>query len=71
MIVLSLIGSLCGVFSSADRGSYEFTSLHGEKVTIFGKGIYQHESVSVASQAIAQDIVTIVLGFHCLSFHFS
>lgn len=33
-----------------------------ETIKIYGKGLYRYDSVSIATQGIAQDIVTIVLG---------
>lgn len=62
IIILALIASFYGVFSGGGQGSYEFKSLHGELVKIYGRGLYKNESISMASQAIAQDIVTLCLG---------
>lgn len=66
IIVLALIASAYGVFSSGGQGKFQFKSLHGETVQIYGKGLYKNESVSMASQAIAQDIVTLCLGIPLL-----
>lgn len=59
--VLSLSASVYGIFSSGGSGPDEFTSIQGETVPLYGKGLYRNDSVSVASQGIAQDIVTILL----------
>ena len=37
-----------------------------ETIKIYGKGLYRYDSVSIATQGIAQDIVTIVLGIPLL-----
>jgi hypothetical protein len=66
ILVLSLAASVYGVFSNKGHGKYEFNSLHGETITIYGKGLYQYDSISMASQAIAQDIVTMILGIPLL-----
>lgn len=66
IIVLALISSSYGVFSSGGQGKIEFKSLHGEVVQVYGKGLYKNESVSMASQAIGQDIVTLCLGIPLL-----
>lgn len=71
--VLSLIVSIVGVFSNQGSGSYEIKSLYGETVKIYGKGIYHNDSLAVAVQGIAQDIVTMILGVPLLviSLYFS
>lgn len=62
IIALALIASAYGVLSKEGVGKSEFKSLHSEIVQVYGKGLYKNESVSMASQAIAQDIVTLCLG---------
>ncbi len=64
--ILSLIASIQGAFSSQGDGQHEFVSIHGQEVTIHGKGLYQHDSVSIAAQAIAQDRVTLFMGIPLL-----
>lgn len=59
--VLSLIAAVRGVLPGQGSG-YEFESLHGQMVSIYARGLYQNDSVSVAMQGIGQDIVTIILG---------
>ncbi|MBA1334922.1 MAG: hypothetical protein HPY66_0543 [Firmicutes bacterium] len=60
--VLSLVAAAVGILSNQGPGQYEFESIHGETVTIYGKGIYQHDSIAVVAQGIAQDIATMLLG---------
>ena len=60
--VLSIAASVYGVFSSQGKGQFDFKTIHDTTVTIYGRGLYQNDSVSVASQAVAQDIVTLFLG---------
>lgn len=64
--VLSLFCSAIGVFSSYGGGKYEYQSFHGQTITIYGKGIYQNDSLSIAAQGIAQDVITMVLGIPLL-----
>lgn len=64
--LFSFIVSLVGVLSMGGTGKYEFISLHGEKILIYGEGIYKSDSFSMAIQAIAQDFVTILLGIPLL-----
>lgn len=68
IITLSLAAALFGLLSNNGQGQYEFKSIHGELVKIYGKGIYKYDSVTVASQAIAQDVVTLFLGIPLLIF---
>lgn len=66
IIVLSLVAAGYGILSHQGSGRYEFKSIHGEMVPIYGRGLYQFESVTMAAQAKAQDIVTIFLGIPLL-----
>lgn len=60
--IFSIIATSYAIFSTQGAGEYEYKSIFGETVSIYGKGLYQHDSVSMAAQAIAQDYVTLVLG---------
>lgn len=64
--VFSSIAALFGVYSTGGLGQYQFQAITGEMVNIDGHGLYQHDSVSAAAQARAQDIVTIVVGLPLL-----
>lgn len=62
IVVLSVFACVVGIFSHGGTGSYEIESFRGETVKIYGSGLYCDDSVSVAAQGIAQDIVTVVMG---------
>jgi len=67
IIFFSFIASGYGFFS--DKTVYEnktIQSINGESVTLYGKGVYYNDSVSGASQARAQDIVTLIIGIPLL-----
>lgn len=66
--VLALAATATGIFSQNGPGPYEFTSIHGQAVKIYGKGIYQHMSAEVAPQGIAQDVVSLCIGLPLLMF---
>jgi len=51
-----------GIFSEGGPGKHDIVSFRGETISIYGQGLYQNDSVAVAAQGIAQDIVTLVLG---------
>lgn len=66
IILFSFAASSYGVFSSQSPKRYQFESIHGQRVPIYGNGLYKNDSVSIAAQAVAQDIVTLVIGIPLL-----
>lgn len=61
--VFTLFAAGVGTLSSIGAGQQQhFLSIRGETVSIFGRGIYNNDSVSVVAQAVAQDCVTVFLG---------
>lgn len=66
IVMLSLIATITGIQSSGSSGSYEYESIRGETVLIYGYGIYKHMSAEVAIQGIAQDYVTLFAGMPVL-----
>lgn len=66
IILCSIVATSYGIFSNQGQGESEYKSIFGETVSIYGKGLYRHESVQMASQAIAQDVVTLFLGIPLL-----
>lgn len=59
--VLATLAASVGIFSNGGPGEYEHTSIRGETVSAYGKGIYQDMSSDVAIQGIAQDFVTLLI----------
>lgn len=66
IILLSAVAASSGIFSSGGLGSYEFVTIRGETVQIYGEGMYHHMSADVAPQGIAQDYVTLIIGIPML-----
>ena len=67
IIILALIASSYGFFSS--KIIYEnktFQAINGETIKLHGKGLYYNDSVSMAAQARAQDLVTLIIGIPLL-----
>lgn len=62
IVIFAMIAAGLGVFWQGQGDSFSFTSLRGEQVEIYGRGLYRFDSVSYAAQAIAQDAVTLFLG---------
>jgi len=57
----AIIAASSGIFSRVGTGPYEYQSIRGKLVTIYGNGLYRHMSSDVAVQGIAQDYVTLFL----------
>jgi len=66
IIIFSAITSFTGIFSNKGNGQYTITSIHGEEVTLYGKGIYKNDSISLVAQGIAQDWIVVILGIPML-----
>jgi hypothetical protein len=59
--LLSGIVAYTGIFSSGGPGPSSYTSVRGEEVILYGKGVYKDMSAEVAPQGIAQDVVTLFI----------
>lgn len=66
--LLAIIASSVGVFSTGGSGRYEYRSIRGQNVIIYGEGIYKDMSADVAIQGIAQDYVTLFIAVPALLF---
>lgn len=64
--IMAIITTSAGIFSDGGPGTFNYESIRGETVTIYGEGVYQHMSAEVAPQGIAQDYVTLLLGIPML-----
>lgn len=64
--LLALLAAGTGVLYQGEGASYEVTSLRGEKVMLYGHGLYRYDPMSFAAQGISQDIVTLVVGIPLL-----
>lgn len=62
IVLLAIIASTIGIFSSDGPGAYQVETVRGEQVTVYGKGVYKHMSIDVAPQGIAQDYITLFVG---------
>jgi len=69
VILIALISAVAagfGIFYDSGSGVYEYESIRGQIVEIYGKGLYRHMSADVAIQGIAQDYVTLFIGIPVL-----
>lgn len=60
VIILALITSLAGVFSIDFTKSYEAFNQYGEKILMYGYGIYKHDSYFKAPILIGSDFSTLI-----------
>jgi hypothetical protein len=66
IVVLALVAAGAGLVYQGEGASFEFTSLRGETVEMYGHGLYRYEPVLAAAQAIPQDVVTLVVAIPLL-----
>src|SRR5690554_5813060 len=69
VLCIAVIAAVCagiGIFSNYGPGPFEYESIRGEIIKIYGRGIYAHMSAEVAPQGIAQDYVTLFIGIPLL-----
>ncbi|MEA3392804.1 MAG: hypothetical protein U9Q91_07470, partial [Candidatus Marinimicrobia bacterium] len=66
IIALSAITTSFGIFSNQGSGTFQYESIRGKTVEIYGQGIYKHMSADVAIQGIAQDYITLFIGIPLL-----
>lgn len=64
--ILSVVAAGAGVFWQGEGAPRSFTTLRGETVEIYNRGLYQYDTVSTVSQAVGQDVVTLILGIPLL-----
>jgi hypothetical protein len=57
----SIVATATALFSGNEGATYEHTSIRGETVKVYGKGLYEHMPADVAIQGIAQDYITLFL----------
>jgi len=70
IVILATAATTLGIFSNDGGGQYEYKSIRGKMVTIYGKGLYKDMSAEVAPQGIAQDYITLLVGIPLLIISF-
>lgn len=63
---LSVISSLVGLLYQYESDLDTITSVNGQIVSLYQTGLYYRDSVSVASQGIASDLITLIIGVPAL-----
>lgn len=62
IVVLAGIVATIGLVSGGTKEYGDIQTSFGETIKLYNKGLYARDSVSMASQAIAQDFITLILG---------
>lgn len=66
IVALSLLATGRALFYPGGGVTFDFTSVRGETVEMYGRGLYRYDPVFMAAQAIPQDVVTLVVGIPLL-----
>jgi hypothetical protein len=64
--LLAAVAAGAGLFWPGGQGSSTFTSLHGQSVEIYGKGVYRYDSLFKGSGNRGTDAVTLLVGIPLL-----
>jgi hypothetical protein len=68
---LALIAAVVGFFWPAEGGPFTFTTLRGQTVQMYGRGLYRYDTVFTGAGFRGTDIVTLLLGIPLLLFSLS
>lgn len=68
--VLALVASGAGLFAGGGDGPFSFTTLHGQTVEIYGRGIYQNDSTFSAATFKGADAIVLLAGLPLLAVSF-
>jgi hypothetical protein len=60
--ILAVLYSSIGLFSQSGAGPFSFTSLHGEVVQIYGRGLYHNDTLFRAPILRGTDAITLFVG---------
>jgi hypothetical protein len=66
ILLLALLAAGAALFWQRPGSPAQITTLRGETVELFGRGLYRNDTVSYAVQAIGQDVATLLVGLPLL-----
>jgi len=70
ILLIAVAATILGIFTSSGSGTYEYETIRGKIIEIYGQGLYRHMSADVAIQGIAQDYITLFLALPLLLLSF-
>src|SRR5512136_155322 len=59
IFMIALVTSGVGLFAQGGSGTYTFTTLHGQNVEMYGRGIYQNDSLIAGAGFRGTDAITL------------
>lgn len=65
--ILALIGALAGLFLPGGEGPFTFTTLREQDVEMFGRGLYQYDTLLVGAALRGTDAITLLISLPLLS----
>ena len=71
IVIIAAVAALFGLFAKGGDGPSTFTTLHGQTVEIYGKGLYRFDSVFSAATFKGVDVVTLVISLPLLIIAFA
>jgi hypothetical protein len=71
IVILTLVAAGVGLFWMDGSDPHPFTTVHGETVDIYGKGLYSHDTIFSASTTRGTDMVTLFVGLPLLLVSFA
>ncbi len=67
IIVLAVITAGTGLFAQGGEGPATFTTLHGQEVEIYGRGLYRHDALFTGAGFRGTDAVTLAVALPLLA----
>jgi len=67
IFIFSLTASLCGLFLPGGEGPFTFITLRGYEVEMFGRGLYQYDTLLVGAALRGTDAVTLLISLPLLA----
>src|ERR1041385_2890770 len=66
IVILAAVTTVSAILWSDSSQQFEYKTVRGDTVLIQGGGLYKYDSVSMASQGVSQDVVTLLVGIPML-----
>jgi hypothetical protein len=71
IVITAAVAALLGLFASGGDGRSMFTTVHGQTVEIYGKGLYRFDTVFSAATFKGVDVITLVVSLPLLIIAFA
>ena len=70
IVIFVLISAGAGLFWQSQGSSYTFSTLYGERAQIYGKGLYEHDTIFSAGASQGADLVALFIALPLLIISF-